>query len=207
MVALGGSILGLIILVFGVSTFSAGLNPTTLALIGLPLGAAVHSIQESQDLREERIYEMHENEIEAEELTEYSPDLIEEDGAIEVRETLPGLQNCPQIESFLGTWEYKRITKNGKDVATLNSNDTMLIAGRYSDTTAFEFKYDIEMLNKHSKGVVNLVEQDQNCAFVFVYFAPDGISFSEARTFKISHFDGDSLRLTEGPLAFEYRKK
>jgi len=206
MVALGG-ILGLIVIVFGVSTFRSGLNPATLALIGLPVGAAIHSVQDMQEIRNERMYEMNENAIEAEESTVYSQDLIEEDGAIEVPETLPELQNCPQIESFLGTWEYKRITKNGEGVATLNSNDTMLLAGRYSDTTAFEFKYDIEMLNKHSKGVFNLVEQDQNCAFVFVYFAPDGISFSEARTFKISHFDGDSLCITEGPLAFEYRKK
>jgi len=208
MIALGG-IIGLVIVVFGISSVGSGFKPWTLALIGLPAGAAIHTYQDYEDIRNERRYELYESDVEAVESTVYAPapDLSGIEDAIEVTETLPEFRRCAEIESFLGTWEYKRITKNGEDVATMNSYDTMSLTVQYSDTTAFQFQYDIEILNKHSKGIFNLVEQDQNCAFVFRYFAPDGISFTEARTFQIAHFDGDSLCITEGPLAFEYRKK
>lgn len=208
MVALGG-IIGLVIVVFGIGTIGSGFKPWTLALIGLPAGAAMYTYQDYQEIREERQYELYESDVEAVESTVYAPapDISDMEDAIEVTETLPELHNCSEIGSYLGKWEYKRITKNGEDVAEMNPTDTMVLSAEYSDTTSFHFQYDIEMLNKHSKGVFGLIEQDQNCAFVFSYFAPDGQSISQSRTFQISYFDGDSLCITEGPLAFEYRKK
>ncbi len=58
MIALGG-IIGLVIVVFGISSVGSGFKPWTLALIGLPAGAAIHTYQDYEDIRNERRYELY----------------------------------------------------------------------------------------------------------------------------------------------------
>ncbi len=211
MVALGGFI-GLIIVIFGVSAFSTGLKPGTLALIGLPVSAAMHSLQESQDFREERMYEMNQQ-----------PDTIYGDKASDpavfyyenpegsdvfATEAYYDTMACPDSELYQGTWRYTRITKNGIDleyeqvrlVTTLSENDTMQLNSN-------RFRYDIEALNKHSNGIFGTIELHNRCAFNFMYLAPDGETVEQIRTFEIDYIDQDSLCISEGPLVFEYRKK
>ena len=211
MVALGG-IIGLIIVIFGVSAFSTGLKPGTLALIGLPVSAAMHSLQESQDIREERMYGMNQQ-----------PDTMYGDTASDTAvfyyenpnesdsyatEAYYDTMACPDSEWYQGTWRYTRITQNGIDleyeqvrlVTTLSENDTMQLNSN-------RFRYDIESLNKHSNGVFNTIELQNKCAFSFMYLATDGELFEQIRTFEIDYIDQDSLCISEGPLVFEYRKK
>lgn len=103
MVALGG-IIGLVIVVFGIGTIGSGFKPWTLALIGLPAGAAMYTYQDYQEIREERQYELYESDVEAVESTVYAPapDISDMEDAIEVTETLPELHNCSEIGSYLG---------------------------------------------------------------------------------------------------------
>lgn len=211
MVALGGFI-GLIIVIFGVSAFSTGLKPSTLALIGLPVSAAMHSSQESQDFREERMYGMNQepDTIYGDTASDtavfyYENSEVSDDYATEAYyDTLA----CPDSEWFQGTWRYTRITQKGIDlvyeqvslVTTLSENDTMQLNSN-------RFRYDIEALNKHSNGVFNTIELQNKCAFSFMYLAPDGDNIEQIRTFEIDYIDQDSLCISEGPLVFEYRKK
>lgn len=211
MVALGGFI-GLIIVIFGLSAFSTGLKPSTLALIGLPVSAAMHSWQDRQQIREESWYEMNQQ-----------PDTIYGDTArdtavfyyenpegsdVFATEAYYDTMACPDSEWYQGTWRYTRITKNGIDleyeqvrlVTTLSENDTMQLNSN-------RFRYDIESLNKHSNGIFSTLELQNKCAFSFMYLAPDGDNIEHIRTFEIDYIDQDSLCISEGPLVFEYRKK
>ena len=203
MVALGG-IIGLIIVIFGVSAFSTGLKPGTLALIGLPVSAAMHSVQDVQAVREERLYEMNQqpNTIYGDTAMDTAvfyyenPEESEEYATEATYDTVA----CPDSELYQGTWSYTRITKNGIDVCTLSENDTMQLKSN-------RFRYDIEALNKHSNGIFGTIELHNRCAFNFMYLAPDGESVEQIRTFEINYIDQDSLCISEGPLVFEYRKK
>ena len=211
MVALGG-IIGLIIVIFGVSAFSTGLKPGTLALIGLPVSAAMHSVQDVQAVREERLYEMNQR-----------PDTLYGDTVSDIEvfyyenpnesdsyatEAYYDTLACPDSELYQGTWRYTRITQNGIDleyeqvrlVTTLSENDTMQLNSN-------RFRYDIEALNKHSNGIFGTIELHNRCAFNFMYLAPDGETVEQIRTFEIDYIDQDSLCISEGPLVFEYRKK
>ena len=211
MVALGG-IIGLIIVIFGVIAFSTGLKPGTLALIGLPVSAAMHSFQESQDFREERMYGMNQQ-----------PDTLYGDTVSDIEvfyyenpnesdsyatKAYYDTMACPDSEWYQGTWRYTRITQNGIDleyeqvrlVTTLSENDTMQLKSN-------RFRYDIEALNKHSNGIFGTIELHNRCAFNFMYLAPDGETVEQIRTFEIDYIDQDSLCISEGPLVFEYRKK
>ena len=203
MVALGG-IIGLIIVIFGVSAFSTGLKPGTLALIGLPVSAAMHSVQDVQAVREERLYEMNQqpNTIYGDTARDTAvfyyenPEESEEYATEATYDTVA----CPDSELYQGTWRYTRITKNGIDVCALSENDTMQINSN-------RFRYDIEALNKHSNGVFNTIELQNKCAFSFMYLAADGELFEQIRTFEIDYIEQDTLCISEGPLVFEYRKK
>lgn len=211
MVALGG-IIGLIIVIFGVIAFSTGLKPGTLALIGLPVSAAMHSFQESQDFREERMYGMNQQ-----------PDTLYGDTVSDIEvfyyensnesdsyatEAYYDTMACPDSEWYQGTWRYTRITQNGIDleyeqvrlVTTLSENDTMQLNSN-------RFRYDIKSLNKHSNGIFGTIELHNRCAINFMYLAPDGETVEQIRTFEIDYIDQDSLCISEGPLVFEYRKK
>ena len=203
MVALGGFI-GLIIVIFGVSAFSTGLKPGTLALIGLPVSAAMHSVQDVQAVREERLYEMNQR-----------PDTLYGDTVSDIEvfyyenpnesdsyatEASYDTMACPDSDLYQGTWRYTRITKNGIDVCALSENDTMQINSN-------RFRYDIKSLNKHSNGIFGTIELHNRCAFNFMYLAPDGETVEQIRTFEIDYIDQDSLCISEGPLVFEYRKK
>ena len=211
MVALGG-IIGLIIVIFGVSAFSTGLKPGTLALIGLPVSAAMHSVQDVQAVREERLYEMNQrpdtlygDTVSDIEVFYYeNPNESDSYATEDYYDTLA----CPDSELYQGTWRYTRITQNGIDleyeqvrlVTTLSENDTMQLKSN-------RFRYDIEALNKQSNGIFGTIELHNRCAFNFMYLAPDGETVEQIRTFEIDYIDQDSLCISEGPLVFEYRKK
>lgn len=203
MVALGG-IIGLIIVIFGVSAFSTGLKPGTLALIGLPVSAAMHSVQDVQAVREERLYEMNQqpNTIYGDTARDTAvfyyenPEESEEYATEATYDTVA----CPDSELYQGTWSYTLITKNGIYVCTLSENDTMQLNSN-------RFRYDIKSLNKHSNGIFGTIELHNRCAFNFMYLAPDGETVEQIRTFEIDYIDQDSLCISEGPLVFEYRKK
>lgn len=203
MVALGGFI-GLIIVIFGVSAFSTGIKPSTLALIGLPVSAAMHSVQDVQAVREERLYEMNQqpNTIYGDTASDTAVFYYENPNEFDSYATEASYDTvaCPDSELYQGTWRYTRITKNGIDVCALSENDTMQINSN-------RFRYDIEALNKHSNGVFNTIELQNKCAFSFMYLAADGELFEQIRTFEIDYIDQDSLCISEGPLVFEYRKK
>ena len=203
MVALGGFI-GLIIVIFGVSAFSTGIKPSTLALIGLPVSAAMHSVQDVQAVREERLYEMNQqpNTIYGDTASDTAVFYYENPNEFDSYATEASYDTvaCPDSELYQGTWRYTRITKNGIDVCALSENDTMQINSN-------RFRYDIEALNKHSNGVFNTIELQNKCAFSFMYLAADGELFEQIRTFEIEYIDQDSLCISEGPLVFEYRKK
>lgn len=196
-----GSI-GLVLVIFGISTWRSGLNPVTLALIGLPTSAAIHSVQDMRQVREERLYEM--NNLEAESAdSEYA---IAEAVPVEpnpvdapAMETIPS--KCPTYNYVTGTWQYTQISKNGAEVAKMAPSDTLIMEN------TLRFRYDIEALNKHSQGAFSLVEQDDKCAFVFMYLDETGTNFNLTRTFQIEYIDRDSLCISEGPLTFEYRRK
>ena len=199
MTGLMGSI-GLILVVFGISTWRTGLNPVTLALIGLPASAAVHTVQDMRQVREERLYEM--NNLEAQSAdSEYA---IEEAVPVEPYGA-PAVEtvstNCPKYNSITGTWQYTHIFKNGLEVAEMAPSDTLVLEN------TLRFRYDIEALKKHSQGAFSLIEQDNKCAFVFMYQAEDGVNYQQTRTFQIEYIDRDSLCISEGPMTFEYRRK
>ena len=211
MVALGGFI-GLIIVIFGVSAFSTGIKPSTLALIGLPVSAAMHSVQDVQAVREERLYEMNQqpNTIYGDTASDTAVFYYENPNEFDsyATEAYYDTMACPDSEWYQGTWRYTRITQNGIDleyeqvrlVTTLSENDTMQLNSN-------RFRYDIKSLNKHSNGIFGTIELHNRCAFNFMYLAPDGESVEQIRTFEIDYIDQDSLCISEGPLVFEYRKK
>ena len=199
-----GSFIGLIILTIGITVFGTGLKPVTLALIGLPVSAAVHYSHDMQEVSAKRIYGMNQE-----------PDTIYGDTARDTAvfyyenpegsddyatEAYNDTMACPDSEWYQGTWRYTRITQNGLEVATLSENDTMQLNSN-------RFRYDIESLNKHSNGMFSAVELHNRCAFNFMYLAPDGESVEQIRTFEIDYIDQDSLCISGGPLVFEYRKK
>jgi len=202
MVVLGGFI-GIIILTIGVTVFGTGLKPVTLALIGLPLGAAMHTYQDVQAYNYSQMHPMNDTVQIAEAVELYG--VITDDSINNATETYYDTSSaCPNTEWewewYQGTWRYTRITQNGVDVATLSANDTL-------NLNALRFRYDIEALNKHANGVFSAVELHNHCAFNFMYLAPDGESVEQIRTFEIDYIDRDSLCISEGPLVFEYRKK
>jgi len=192
-----GSI-GLILVVFAISAWRTGLNPVTLALIGLPASAAIHSVQDYQEIREERLNNPEaqpaDSEYAIEEAMPVESDFIEAPAKETVSIT------CPTYNFVSGTWHYTRILKNGLDVAEMTPSDTLTLEN------TLRFRYDIQALNKHSQGTFSIIEQEEKCAFVFMYQAENGSGFDQTRTFKIEYIDGDSLCISEGPLTFEYHR-
>ena len=233
MVALGG-IIGLIIVIFGVSAFSTGLKPGTLALIGLPVSAAMHSVQDAQAVREERLYEMNQrpNTLYGDTISDIEvfyyemnqqPDTLYGDTVSDIEvfyyenpnesdsyatEAYYDTLACPDSELYQGTWRYTRITQNGID---LEYEQVRLVTTLSENDTmqlnSNRFRYDIKSLNKHSNGIFGTIELHNRCAFNFMYLAPDGETVEQIRTFEIDYIDQDSLCISEGPLVFEYRKK
>ena len=197
MVVLGGFI-GLIILTIGITVFGTGFKPVTLALIGLPLGAAVHTYQDVQAYNYSQMHPMNDTIQIAEAVELYGVNT--DDSLNSATEAYYDSAACPDSEWYQGTWRYTRITQNGVDVATLSANDTL-------NLNSLRFRYDIEALNKHANGVFSAVELHNRCAFNFMYLAPDGESVEQLRTSEIDYIDRDSLCISEGPLVFEYRKK
>lgn len=199
-----GSFIGIIILVLGITTFGAGIKPVALALIGLPVSAAINYSHDMQEVRAKSMNGMNQDSDSNYEDTARDTAVFYYENPNEsysyategYHDTIP----FPDSEWYQGTWRYTRITKDGIDVTTLSENDTMQLNSN-------RFRYDIESLNKHSNGIFSAVELYNRFAFKFMYLAPDEESVEQIRTFKIDYINRDSLCISEGPLVFEYRKK
>lgn len=206
-----GALIGLTVIISGISFWHWGLNPTTLAVIGLPTAAAVHSVQDMDAIRNERLYELNHPEAITADSEYYSAEAYPEETFADVValepesvvtiESIDRSKTCPNSELYLGTWRYTRIAKNGLGIAKLTENDTLY----FSNTNSF--KYDIESLNKHAQGMFTTVEVNDSCSFEFRYLSFQTEMYDTIRNFNIEYIDGDSLCISEGPLTFEYKRK
>ena len=108
-----------------------------------------------------------------------------------------------------GVWTYISILKkneidseNSVYLARLSESDTMFLANR-------KFGYDIEALNKHSRGLFNVIYDStvNACILQFDYTPTNENDKPVRRFFKVDKITLDSLVISEGDLSFHYKRR
>ena len=108
-----------------------------------------------------------------------------------------------------GVWTYVSILKENKmdsanptSLAKLTASDTMFL-------TNGRFGYDIEALNKHSRGHFEVVYDAtvNACILQFDYTPTKESDKPVRRFFKVDKITVDSLVISEGPLSFHYKRR
>ena len=102
---------------------------------------------------------------------------------------------------FEGKWIYRDITKNDTSFGPFQVSDTMYLSFKTN-----RFLYDIEKLQKHSKGSFEIVTDSlDKRSFAFHYDSSVNAP-SHTRFFAIEMGNKDSLIISEGPLKFYYSR-
>lgn len=108
-----------------------------------------------------------------------------------------------------GIWTYVSILKENKmdsahptPLAKLSESDTMFLTNE-------RFGYDIEALNKHSRGHFEVVYDStvNACILQFDYTPTHESDKPVRRFFKVDKITVDSLVISEGPLSFHYKRR
>ena len=108
-----------------------------------------------------------------------------------------------------GVWTYVSILKGNEIdsehsvyLARLSERDTMYLANK-------NFGYDIEALNKHSRGRFDLIYDStvSACILQFDYTPTNENDKPVRRFFKVDKITLDSLVISEGDLSFHYKRK
>ena len=108
-----------------------------------------------------------------------------------------------------GIWTYVSILKENKmdsahptSLAKLSESDTMFLTNE-------RFGYDIEALNKHSRGLFNMIYDStvNACILQFDYTPTNENDKPVRRFFKVDKITLDSLVISEGDLSFHYKRR
>ncbi len=129
---------------------------------------------------------------------------IEETDADDISEyPFPSQNKDLDLSQVTGTWIYTDILKNGISVAKMQETDTLTLFWNK------EFRYDIEALGKHQRGIFEIIEKEgiREKALVFSYLSATGNEITEVRIFDIEYLTTSEMRISEGALLFIFERK